>query len=304
MTAARREGGRRLGGAARQSLPGKPLVSVVTVVYNGARHLEQAILSVLNQGYDNIEYLVVDGGSSDGTMAIVERYGDRIDYFVSEPDRGIYDAMNKGIALACGDLVALLNADDYYEPGAVEAVVEQFLADPAAEILYGHKYVVQEGLSLRYPSRASLDYWRGMCFSHQAMFVARDAYSRFGPYDTTLRIAADYDFVVRTATGGARFRAVDAFLVNYRDSGLSAQNQIASMLEGRRVLRRYVSFFSYRHFVSLTLLAKSLILAAMIRLIGMVCGEKAVAAASAWYLKTFFARDKASPREPGPRTQA
>jgi glycosyltransferase involved in cell wall biosynthesis len=285
------KGGLRTRGKHRRSTPEMPLISVVTVVYNGGRYLEQTILSIINQTYENIEYIIVDGGSSDGTLDIIRKYDDRIDYWVSEPDKGIYDAMNKGINLARGELIGLLNADDYYEPDAAEAIVDTYRADPCQQVLYGNTFFLQEALNLRYKSYASMKYWRGMCFSHQAMFVHRDIYRSLGPYDTGLRIAADYDFVVKAATKGICFTPVDAFLVNYRNTGLSAQNQISSMREGRRVLRKYVSFSSREHLINLGLLGKSMILAGLLRVISVMGGKKLLAKASTWYLKTFIAKE-------------
>src|SRR5690554_1584625 len=108
------EGGLRLQGLYKTSSEDKPLITVVTVVYNGAEFLEDTIKSVIEQTYDNVEYIIVDGGSIDGTLEIIKKYGHAIDYWVSEPDKGIYDAMNKGINLMCGGWVVFLNADDYF----------------------------------------------------------------------------------------------------------------------------------------------------------------------------------------------
>jgi len=287
----RKEGGLRTRGVEKGSAPERPLISVITVVFNGALHLEQTIQSVLDQGYEKIEYIIIDGGSTDGTLDIIRRFDERIDYWRSEPDNGIYDAMNKGIDLAGGELIALLNADDFYEPAAVAAVVGQYLKDPVPQLLYGNTFFINERLNLRYRSYAHSKYWRGMCFSHQAMFVHRDIYRLLGPYDTTLRIAGDYDYVVRAATRGVRFTPVDAFLVNYRDSGVSARDQIASMGEGRMVLRRYIAPISREHIVFLLLLCKSILLLSILRIMKAACGEQCSAGASAWYLKNFIARD-------------
>src|ERR1700742_4639960 len=108
------QGGLRLKGIKKQSEIDNPLVSVVTVVYNGAKHLEQTINSVLNQSHKNVEYIIIDGGSTDGTLDIIKRYEDKIDYWQSERDGGIYFAMNKGVSLAKGELIGILNADDFY----------------------------------------------------------------------------------------------------------------------------------------------------------------------------------------------
>ena len=101
----------------------KPLVSIVTIVYNGEKHLEQTIQSVLNQTYSNIEYIIIDGGSKDNTINIIEKYSDRLAYWISEKDNGISDAFNKGIAKSTGEIVGLINADDWYDFDAIKHVV-------------------------------------------------------------------------------------------------------------------------------------------------------------------------------------
>ncbi len=121
---ARIEGGRRIAGLHKASHPAKPLISIITPVLNGEAHLEQTIQGVLNQTYDNIEYIVVDGRSADGSLRIIQEYDDRIDYWVSEIDDGISDAFNKGIRLSRGEFIGIINADDWYESDAVETVVK------------------------------------------------------------------------------------------------------------------------------------------------------------------------------------
>ena len=143
--------------------------------------LEQAIRSVLAQSYDNIEFIIVDGGSTDGTLEIIRRYNDRIDQWVSEPDRGLYDAMNKGIALSSGDLIGFLNADDWYEPGAIAAVVEACRpAEGRNTIIAGMWNLVFEEIGLTVRATPSLKFHLGMPISHQAMFVPRGVYDSIG----------------------------------------------------------------------------------------------------------------------------
>jgi glycosyltransferase involved in cell wall biosynthesis len=113
------EGGLRINGKYKSGTREMPLVSIITVVLNGAKYIEQTIKSILDQNYANIEYIIVDGGSTDGTLEILKRYNDKIDYWVSERDKGIYFAMNKGISFAKGELIGILNADDFYLEGAV-----------------------------------------------------------------------------------------------------------------------------------------------------------------------------------------
>ncbi len=233
---ARIEGGVRTRGVVRESRPGEPLVSVVTVVRNGAVHLQQAIDSVLAQDWPNLEYILVDGGSTDGTLDIIRRHEARIDYWVSEPDRGIYDAMNKGIALASGDLIALLNADDWYEPGAVAAAAGAFARAQVEGIYYGNRYLVRDDLDHEFAHRASFKLWLGMTVGHQAMFVHHGVYSRLGNYALSYRWASDFDFLVRAVRAKVPFLPIGCFVVHFRDGGASTQNVEASLGEVRAVL--------------------------------------------------------------------
>src|ERR1700739_123500 len=132
-------------GLHKTNQPHLPLVSIITVVYNGSKYIEQTINSVLNQSYKNIEYIIIDGGSTDDTLNIIKRYESKIDYWQSEPDEGIFFAMNKGISLAKGELIGIINADDFYLPGTVKNVVE---ADNVyhADIYHGDmQYISEKG---------------------------------------------------------------------------------------------------------------------------------------------------------------
>ena len=126
------KGGLRSRGIYKHSLPGKPLITVITVVFNGAQTLRDTLESVMQQSYDNVEYIVIDGGSSDATVDILRQYDHVIDYWLSEKDGGIYDAMNKGIALCSGDYVGMLNSDDIFADGSVlQAIAERCTVRPA-----------------------------------------------------------------------------------------------------------------------------------------------------------------------------
>ncbi|CCH02847.1 glycosyl transferase family 2 [Fibrella aestuarina BUZ 2] len=178
-------------------------VSIITVVYNGADTIAEAIDSVLAQTYPAIEYIVVDGGSTDGTQAIVAGYGDRISRFVSEPDEGLYDAMNKGVRMATGDVIGILNADDLYRhPDVISRVVETF-AQSGADAVYA---------DLVYADRTNPDrvtrYWqagdytpgaflRGWMPPHPTFFVRATVYRQYGYFSTELRSAADYELMLR-----------------------------------------------------------------------------------------------------------
>jgi len=178
-------------------------VSIITVCLNAAPFIDQTITSVLGQDYPDIEYIIVDGGSSDGTIDILRKYaGDKRLQWCSGPDRGISDAMNKGANQAAGDILAFINADDYYpHPGVISRVVECFLKNPDSVWLTGgFDFVASDGVTLRsfrvrrYSFRRLV---RGNILQHPSTFVRRDVFQSVGGYDDTLRYCMDYDLFLR-----------------------------------------------------------------------------------------------------------
>jgi glycosyltransferase involved in cell wall biosynthesis len=186
----------------------RPLVSVITPTLNQAAFIERTLASVQAQVYPRIEHIVMDGGSTDGTLEIVRREADagRLTY-VSEGDRGMYDAVNKGLALARGDVLCYLNSDDAWFPWAVETVVATFLGHPDADIVFGDGIKVtddptQQRLRLFGPfDRLSLATYESLC--QPAVFWHRRLYDRLGGFDPTMRFAADLDYWLRAAAAGA-----------------------------------------------------------------------------------------------------
>jgi glycosyltransferase involved in cell wall biosynthesis len=192
-------------GLARAPSSSSPLTfSVITVCLNSEAYLADAIDSVLSQRYPHLEHIIVDGGSTDRTVAIVQSYGSRIAQFVSEPDEGIYDAMNKGIGMASGDVVAILNSDDFYDgPEVIEAVAEVLKANHTLDGLYGDVLVVDrdhpERITRRY---VAADFGveslaRGIMPGHGTLFLRRELMTMYGGYRTDYRIAADFELLVR-----------------------------------------------------------------------------------------------------------
>lgn len=225
-------GGIRLKGAEKQSRPGEPLVSIITVVLNGERHLEQTIDSVLRQDYPNIEYIIIDGGSSDGTLDIIKRYEDRIDLWQSEKDGGIYFAMNKGITLCRGEIVGIINADDFYKPGAVRSVVNAD-AKQHASVYYGDMELVQDTTMIMKPDISKMNEMPAIF--HPTCFVKRTVYEQAGAFDTHYRISADYDFLLRCLRKGYAFHYIPATLTAFRPGGMSAS--CASNIEGYKIMK-------------------------------------------------------------------
>ncbi len=234
----------------------KPLVSIVTVVRNGERHLEEAIESVLNQTYDNIEYLVMDGMSTDGTIDIIRKYENKISLWVSEPDRGVFDAMNKGIRKASGDLIGILNADDWYEENTVKAVVNKIddVGSPIEEaVVYCDFYQYDEEFNPQVKTKkySTMNYETGMSISHQSMFIGRAVYEKIGYYNLEYRLASDYDFLLRMIQANVEFMKLDIHGVNVRIGGLSTVHLGESVRETSRVVQRHYGVLSKTYLIFL-----------------------------------------------------
>lgn len=178
-------------------------ISIITIVWNNAKTIKDAIDSVLGQTYENIEYIVVDGASTDGTVEIVKSYGDKISKFVSEPDKGLYDAMNKGIKLANGDIIGILNSDDFYtNKYVIEKVVKEF-KEKGVDSVYGdlvyidvsdNNKIIRHWKSNPYKRRL---FYKGWHPPHPTFFVKKEIYEKYGLFDLEFKIAADYELMLR-----------------------------------------------------------------------------------------------------------
>jgi glycosyltransferase involved in cell wall biosynthesis len=218
----------------------QPKLSVITIVYNGVRNIERTMLSVLNQTYSNIEYLVIDGLSTDGTLDVVKKYQDRIQ-LTSEKDEGIYDAMNKGLAIATGDYVLFMNSGD--EIYAVDTVAKLFATATDADIYYGEtEMITDDGQSLgqRRHSAPATFTWRsfkyGMNVSHQAIYIKR---SLTEPYDRQYHLSADIDWIIRSTKKAKKIVKVDGYVAKYLVGGMSKQKHRQSLMERFDIMKRY-----------------------------------------------------------------
>ena len=218
----------------------QPKLSVITVVYNGVRDIERTMLSVLNQTYTNIEYIIVDGLSNDGTLGVINKYADRI-RLISEKDEGIYDAMNKGLAMATGDYVLFMNSgDEIYAPGTVANV---FAVSDDADIYYGETEMIEDNgqsLGQRRHKAPAVFNWKsfkyGMSVSHQAIYIKR---SLTEPYDRQYQLSADIDWIIRSAKKAKKIVRVEGYVAKYLVGGMSKHKHRQSLEERFDIMKRY-----------------------------------------------------------------
>jgi glycosyltransferase involved in cell wall biosynthesis len=208
-----------------------PRVTVITIVLNAGNEFEKTIRSVAAQTYPHIEYIVVDGGSTDGTLECIERYEDRIDYWISEPDAGISDAFNKGLGLASGEWIVLLNAGDcFMRKDSLDVYSGEFKTPFRIITAFAGTSC---GTMPDTVLENSHDLRRKSMIAHQATLVHRDVYKAVGEYNRSYRIRMDYEFWMR-ALKRYEFKFIDDVLIDYAPNGISARNDYLFYLEEHR----------------------------------------------------------------------
>lgn len=229
-----------------------PKLSVITIVYNNVRDIERTIKSVLNQSFKDIEYLVIDGGSTDGTMEIISKYKGVVTKIISEPDGGIYFAMNKGLALATGDYVLFMNSgDEIYDMQTVELV---FKSTTDADMYYGETEMYNDdwqSLGRRRHKIPKEFTWRsfkyGMSISHQAIYLRK---AIIEPFDVSYKYSADIDWILKAAKKATKITRFDGYVAKYLVGGISKKKHRESLMERYQILKKYYGFLPnlFSHF--------------------------------------------------------
>ena len=212
---------------------GRPRISVVTPSFNQGAYIERTIQSILDQRYPNLEYIIIDGGSTDGSRKIIERYEKHLAYWVSERDGGQADGLNKGFRRCTGEFVGWQNADDLYCAGAFERFAEGIGRDPLAEVVFGNIRYIDErdgviAESRLVPVSANTYVYDGMCFHNQAALWRRSLFDRFGFLRPELDLLMDYEYFLRLALARVRFRFIHAFLGMFRVHSAAKTNSPAT----------------------------------------------------------------------------
>jgi glycosyltransferase involved in cell wall biosynthesis len=231
----------------------KPILSVITIVYNNVSDIERTMLSVLNQTHTGIEYIIVDGLSNDGTLEVIKRYESRIARLISEKDEGIYDAMNKGLAAATGDYVIFMNSgDEFYDADTVASV---FTAGDDADIYYGETEMIDangQSLGQRRHKAPKQFTWRsfkfGMSVSHQAIYIKR---ALIEPYDRHYQLSSDIDWIIRAAKKAKKIVNVHRYVAKYLVGGMSKKKHRQSLEERFDIMKRHYGLVPtiFNHFV-------------------------------------------------------
>lgn len=219
-------------------------ISIITATYNAATTIEDTILSVASQSYPDIEHIIIDGSSTDGTLSFIKKHENKVAKVISEPDNGIYDAMNKGISLATGDMIGMLNSDDFYiNNDVISTVVNAFMAKNVDSVFADLVYVRADDLDkiVRYYSSANFNPKKmayGWMPAHPTFFVKREIYEQYGLYKTDYQIAADYELIARfLVKSKVSYSYIPKVLVKMRTGGASTRNLKSNWILNKEIVR-------------------------------------------------------------------
>lgn len=213
-----------------------PKVTIVTPSYNQGQFIEETIRSVLLQNYPNLEYIIIDGGSTDNSVEIIRKYEPWLAYWVSEPDRGIYDAINKGIAMATGKIIGIINSDDWYENDAVETIIKNY--DERVDVYHGFLRNIREEREKQIVMTNPNELQYGIMIEHPTCFVRKLTYEKIGQFSLEYKLAGDLDFMLRAYKANATFKQIPNVIANFRMEGKSNINYDVA-IESLKIQRKY-----------------------------------------------------------------
>lgn len=227
----------------------KLTIAIVTTVYNAVNTIEETIKSVVNQTYDNIEYIVIDGCSDDGTSDIIKKYDQYIDYWTSEPDNGIYDGMNKGIKQSTGEIIYFLNADDkLYDEKVIEDVAKYFNNNKNLKILSGRVTIIDDKYNLISKTKKRISgniIKRALSLCHQSIFMKREILIKNGMFDTRYKIISDFDLFCKVLLQRYEIKYINRYISLYKRWGAAGSDIKLSIIEHSRIIREYFGYLPY-----------------------------------------------------------
>lgn len=239
----------------------QPLISIITVVYNDVSLIEKTIISVVNQTYKNIEFIIIDGGSTDGTVDVIKKYANQINYWVSEPDKGIYDAMNKGISAAKGDWINFMNSGDWLYENSTIASVFAMSDLSGVDVVYGNTEMRKGELSVINIPGPAKRFWKKLMV-HQSIFSRSEINKRY-PFDTSFKVSADFDFIYKVFFFKLKTLHVDTIISSFDLVGYSHHNRYIGFSEDRKIAMKYkgnakMSIQVYCHYIGVSTIGRTI----------------------------------------------
>lgn len=211
-------------------------ISIITITYNSEKTVEQTILSVINQSYENLEYIIIDGGSTDNTLNIINKYKSRITKVISESDNGISDAFNKGIKHATGDVIGIINSDDFLNIDTLKNLNEVITKFPDYDVYYGNGIIFDDRNNHIYkPTNEINDILKYMFICHPATFVKKSSYDKYGTFKLEYKCAMDFELLSRMYLKGAKFKYFDYNCTWFRLGGVSKKKSLLTKEESKKI---------------------------------------------------------------------
>ncbi len=240
----------------------RPTISIITITYNSEQTLERTIKSIVSQEYDNLEYIIIDGASKDRTLDIVEKYRDYISVVVSEPDKGISDAFNKGIKRATGEIIGIINSDDILLPGALKAISDYY--DPKIDVYRGRLIVNNPNTGFRFSSgmpsiHFSVSDYIKLKVNHPSTFISKKAYEKVGLYKVDVKYIMDIDMLFRLSNAGCSFVYVPHDLAVFNIGGATSDSFYKKVTERYRVIRENGGSFFLGLYVAVRCMIKDIV---------------------------------------------